>query len=261
MKKILVFLLALTLTIGLCACGAQDFVKEIDPADETVDTAALSANADKASAYIENIVDVTKMTSQTDDQGTAIQKNWSYEEAPDGVDFPMEITIDGDPITIKETKISEIKALGFDVEIGKEYETVQPQSNYSFSITKDSKSAAVSVDNNTDQPQNIDDMPVSGFQGSFNEFSLDFTYSGLNGESALKDVIAAIGAPNDLSLTADSFGTKIDVNYLFEGTEGGFQTSENLTVSLAYNAENNTAAVSDISIHTFVYTEAADAAE
>ena len=67
MKKVLVLLLALTLIVSLCACGANKVV-DVNPTVSSDGAAAIRADFEKAKAFVEANIDMKNMEAQDQDQ-------------------------------------------------------------------------------------------------------------------------------------------------------------------------------------------------
>lgn len=250
MKKLIILALTFALILSLCACGAEDIIKEVDPADSTVSTEELRTNLDSATAYVEAAVDTSGMTAQdVDDQGTTLYKSWLYDSETVNDKIPMEVEIDGKTITINKTTVAELKEMGFTIEL--DSETIEPNLTQGFTINKDGKYCNLSVYNDSDKAVKADGMTVCEFQGSTDEFNLEFIYSGLKKGSTLEEVIKALGTPHmDINICSDSlFGTTIDLDYFCETVSDGISDADTLSIHLVYDAEKNTATLGSLQLH------------
>jgi len=229
MKKTLALFLLLALVICLCACGSNP------------EAAAVKKDFDKAVKYTESIIDTDKMTSSVREKndGIYLTKFWRSENDENIMDIGLDVEVNGHIITLGKTKVSEIRDMGFEINSG--FETLKPGEAASISIAKDGKYIPFDTDTNeTDAEISIDDMTLSAFIGEVEEDTLPYSYKGFKPGSSLQEVVDAIGAPNyAASLSTDSDGTRIAMDYLNESTEGDKQVAISLMMELIYNVETD----------------------
>ena len=250
MKKIITLMLIAALAFTLFACGAKEPIAK-DTTDESVDTAAVRESFDKASDYIESVIDTTGMTSsvQDDDGGKNLYKTWQYDKEADNADISLEVEIGGSTVTVGTTTIADLKALGFDAELSND--TVEANTEFGFSATKDGKFCNMSVDNSTDKAQKAEDLPISNVSGAPEEFgALSFVYKGLKVGSSIDDVINTLGIPNSgISLSSGDSGTTFSLTYCSSETnDDKTVTDVNLVFDFTYDSQANTATVSSFNL-------------
>ena len=249
MKKIITLMLIAALALTLFACGSKETIVK-DTTDESVDTAAVRENFDKASDYIESVIDTKGMTSSVqDDDSSNLYKSWQYDKEADNADISMEVEIGGSTVIVGTTTIPELKALGFDVQL--ENDTIEANTEYGFSATKDGKFCNMSVDNSSNKAQKAEELPISSVNGASEDLgAASFVYKGLKVGSSLNDVINALGTPNSgISLSAGDSSTTFSLNYYSQDTEDDKTATDiNLVIDMVYDAQNNTAAVSSFNL-------------
>ena len=255
MKKLTALFLILTLAVALCACSATSPPNPEENILPKADIAAIRENYDKASAYIEATFKPEGMTvsEQDEDGGVYLYKYWSKENT-DSADFTNDIEIDGKTITIGETPVKDLEGLGFEISKGKE--TVEPNEITSVTLTKGNKTCVLSTaDTMSDKAVPIDDTIVGAVSASFSDYSLPFTYSGLDSKSTPADVIDKLGTPNStINLSSDNDGSIIELVYTKTSKEGDVVTDVNLLIDLRYDADQNNASISSVDISAITYT-------
>ena len=248
MKKILVLFLALIIAAGVCACGAP---KATDPGstEAQMDKAAIREAFNKATAYIESNIDMSKMTKSTqdDDNGNDLYNYWSS-DGGNNATFSNEILIAGNAVEIGKTTVKDTES--FDLEVSKSQKTVKPNEFVSVELTKNGKTCMLMTgDNLTGKEANIDDMPIGSVSAAFDEYALPFKYGGLTDKSTLKDVISLIGEPNNtVNLSVSQTGSVIDVCYTKTTKDAGMTIDDNLTVFLYYDAASDSAMVKSVQL-------------
>lgn len=250
MKKVSVLLLALTLIVSLCACGAPKVV-DTQATEAPADTAAIKANLEKGAAYIESVANTKDMTVNLQNEDPAyLYQTWINNDQNAEDDVALDIVIGDKTFTVGITTLPELREMGFTMESAPE--KVDPQTSYSFSINKDKKYADISIDNFTDQAQNADELVVSQVQCTNGPYALEFAYKELTIGSTFEDVLKALGTPRDIiSLTADSTGTEIELSYFREAVDGDKATNDNLSLHFAYDVDSNKATMTSINLqHT-----------
>ena len=254
MKKLTALFLILTLAAALCACSATPPPNPEENILPKADIAAIRESYDKASAYIEATFKPEGMTvsEQDEDGGVYLYKYWSKENT-DSTDFTNDIEIDGKTITIGETPVKDLEGLGFEISKGKE--TVEPNEITSVTLTKGNKTCVLSTaDTMSDKAVPIDDTIVGAVSASFSDYSLPFTYSGLDSKSTPADVIDKLGTPNStINLSSDNDGSIIELVYTKTSKEGDVVTDVNLLIDLRYDADKNDASISSVDISAITY--------
>ena len=244
MKKLTALFLILTLAAALCACSATPPPNSEENILPKADIAAIRESYDKASAYIEATFKPEGMTvsEQDEDGGVYLYKYWSKENS-ENADFTNDIEIDGKTITIGKTAVKDLDGLGFEISKGKE--TVEPNEVTSVTLTKDNKTCILSTsDTMSDKAVPIDDVTVGAVSASFSEYSLPFTYSGLDSKSTPADVI---------DMSSDNDGSIIELVYTKTSKEDDVVTDVNLLIDLRYDADKNDASISSVDINTISY--------
>ena len=95
---------------------------------------------------------------------------------------------------------------------------------------------------------------IGAVSASFSEYSLPFTYSGLDSKSTPADVIDKLGAPNStINLSSDNDGSIIELVYTKTSKEDDVVTDVNLLIDLRYDADKNDASISSVDINTISY--------
>lgn len=254
MKKLTALFLILTLAAALCACSATPPPNPEENILPKADIAAIRESYDKASAYIEATFKPEGMTvsEQDEDGGVYLYKYWSKENS-ENADFTNDIEIDGKTITIGKTLVKDLDGLGFEISKGKE--TVEPNEVTSVTLTKNNKTCILSTsDTMSDKAVPIDDVTVGAVSASFSEYSLPFTYSGLDSKSTPADIIDKLGTPNStINLSSDNDGSIIELVYTKTSKEDDVVTDVNLLIDLRYDAEKNDASISNVDINTNSY--------
>ncbi len=263
MKKIAAFLLIAALTAALCACGSNSQKPDGSSADSGIpgiidvlpegggelSPEDVKNNYDKAFAYVESTIDTTGMTANPDDEQEGYYYcYWFYDEEAENVTFPMDVDVDGARIVVGETLEKDLKGLGFETEVPSE--TAEPDESIGVVINKNGKSAALTLQNNeTGQPVPVADLPVFVFTDTDSEYSIPFTYAGLSSQSTIADVIKVLGKPNSsIHLSSDDISTTIELSYANNVTENDSDIMDSLDLTFIYNAESNTAALSNINL-------------
>ena len=248
MKKMLLLFLSFALILGLCACS-KDIV-EIDPEPTAADTAALQSEFEAACACVESAVDVSKMESDTRDEENGMYRYWNGSgEENDAIS--ADFTLEDNTFTIGKTLISELTALGYKLDINTD--TAGPNTVLSFSITKDDKFFNLSVDNSTDKPQKLSDMPIMQFSGtSPDDGCLAFTYNGVTCGSTLKEALDALGEPKAGITVSTATGSQIQLSYLSVSEEDDLSTSDSLDVYLKYDKESDSATVTSVNFNRMI---------
>lgn len=243
MKKWIIALLLVALTLGLCACGASN----ASNAPTTQNTSDTRKNFDAATTYIESTIDTSKMNSILQDDKDGLYHYWSNNDANANDTVATDIEVGGKTITLGKTTVDELKDLGFTVELSGD--KVQPNTVQGFSITKDNKFSYVGVQNTTDQEQDINKLVVSEFNTIADGSSMEFSYSGINSGSTLEEVIKALGTPqSNVTLSGDQADPTITLDYYNSKTEGDIAITTTLNINLLYNAEQNIATVNNINL-------------
>ena len=233
--------------------GSDTGINILDPQsiisidEEPVDVEAIKANFDKASALVESLVDTSNMTVDNDDQGEdGMYRYWYVDEIPREIKLSDEISIDGKTITIAKTLIKDLSDLGFEVE--KFSDTVNPQEIQSVNINKGDKTFILSsMPNETDQPMQLDDMPVFELNSGSLEYAIPFDYMGITPESKIEDVLDILGVPNSaLNLSSSGVNTSIEFGYVNESREGDKLVNKILSFDFVYDADTDSAHLSSI---------------
>ena len=266
MKKAILLFLTAALACGLIACSGGNTDKSAgnhgDSASShpveyaTVDPSTIRSSFEKGTKLVENSFDVKSMTVQTqdDDGGAALYQYWSPKEETDADSLSKEIELDGHKLTLGETIIGELE--DYDWKLEKSSDTEQPNEVIAITLNKDGKYCAVQPKpNDTDQALSIADLPLSAVITAVKEFSLPYTYSGITAQSTLKDVLDALGTPNKMiTLCSDDTGVSLELNYGTTKRDGNQVTDFTVTIYLTCDTENNTAAVSNLSLSQETYT-------
>ena len=261
MKKTFTTILIILLTISLCARKASTPAAVDTSASDAApaETDQLKDNFEKASAYVESLIDASKTTVMTDDEEAgSLYRYWMYDNAPEQVSFSNEVDVGGTVIAIGKTLEKELEGLGFQVEAS--LDSVQPDEITSVTVNKDGKSSILTLKcNDTDQALPIADLPVYGFTSVYNEYTIPFSYSGLTNESTLADALKLFGEPNSsLNLCADDLGTSIVLSYFNTAQEGETVTTDSLELTFLYQADANTAVFSSIVLSHDTYPAEAE---
>lgn len=262
MKKTFALFLAAILALGLCSCGAPsvDIPEDAQNGEDTatVDTAAISANYEKAVAYLEKTIDTDGMTYSLDNEDPAYMNgNWMWDGEAPATDIPADIEIDGQVITMDKTVVSELKGLGFDVTAE---ETVAPGESQTITLTKGNKFFEVCTGaNETDKAVKTDDEIIRRFIAINDDWRLPFTYSGLTGESELEDIIDALGVPNNsILLSADAYTTSISLEYYQETSAGSQTVMTNMSIYLLYDSATDKTTMGTINYATDIFDYTAE---
>lgn len=248
MKKVLVLLLALTLIVSLCACGANKVV-DVNPTISSDGAAALRADFENAKAFVEANIDMKNMEAQDQDQEdpSYLYQYWFAQDAPN-VEFSLDAELDGQTVTVGKTTVKELKELGF--ELSTDQKVIEPDVSTGLSLSKGDKICNITLANNdTGKELPIDEGVLSEVDMIGNEFGISYVYSGLKDQSSFKDVIDKLGAPNSqVKISSDDSGVSIELSY-FNSTQDGDKTSDkSLTVYFGYDTTNNTATVRQINL-------------
>ena len=258
MKKLICLILAVILTLSLCACGADG--GNTGSGNNTVDPATLQSHVDSASDYIGTVIDTSKLTySDQTDQPNSLYRNWySEDEEPTGNELSMDVELLDKTITVGKTTVKELKELGYNVVT--DVEEVEPNTEIALSIAEYDEFCALTVSNNTDKNQNIMDLPVdSMILGGSEEYSVKYSYKGLTTGSTLEEAIKTLGEPAfGITVMADGPDTTIELNYTNSQIEGDFETSDSLDVYLTYDVEKDAATISNITLRRQIYDYSKD---
>ena len=254
MKKLTALFLILSLAAALCACSATPPPNPEENILPKADISAIRDSYDKASTYIEATFKPRGMTvsEQDEDDGAYLYKYWSKENS-DNADFTNDIEIDGKTITIGKTLVKDLEGLGFEISKGKE--AVEPNEVTSVSLMKDNKTCILSTaDTMSDKAVPIDDVTIGAVSASYSEYTLPFTYSGLDSKSTPADIIDKLGTPNStINLSSDNDGSIIELVYTKTVKEDGVITDVNLLIDLRYDVDQNDASISSVDIAAMSY--------
>lgn len=250
MKRLAALLLAAALTAGLCACnknpGSENATEKAALAQEvsSTDKNLVKANFDKAVAFVESAIDTKDMTAGDNEDEFCMYRDWSYEET-ENTELPDTIEVNGKTITIGKTTVKDLNELGMKLE--KSMEKVPPQTGTAVNLIDDSKTFLLNVDNGTDKTLDIDDMTITGFTTGFKDYTLPYSYSGINYDSTVEDVISKLGKPNsNITVDANDQSATITINYINDVTEGKTVTTDNVSVAFNYDPAKDTAALSSL---------------
>ena len=250
MKRLAALLLAAALTAGLCACnktpGADNPTEKATLAQEvsSTDKNLVKANFDKAVAFVESAIDTKDMTAGDNEDEFCMYRDWSYEEIKN-TELPDTIEVNGKTITIGKTTVKDLNELGMKLE--KSMEKVPPQTGTAVNLIDDSKTFLLNVDNGTDKTLDIDDMTITGFTTGFKDYTLPYSYSGINYDSTVEDVISKLGKPNsNITVDANDQSATITINYINDVTEGKTVTTDNVSVAFNYDPAKDTATLSSL---------------
>lgn len=257
MKKIFAILLIAALAVTLVACGGAKN-NDTDATSAPADTAAIRSVYDKAAAFVDANIDTKdlEVTEQDDDNGTYLCKFWNSTDETASADFTNDIVVDGVTITLGKTTVKELKALdGYTVDLPQD--TIESDTVLGFGLSKDNKSVQLSIiSNDITEAAPVDDFTIDQITCSYSDFSLPFLYSGLDEKATVKDIIEKVGMPNStIQLTVDEQSAVIELNYSRSSKADGLTIDETLTISLNYNADNDTAAVSDVRLSRNTYSD------
>lgn len=255
MKKIITLVLIAALTFTLIACGAEKII-DVNVTTAPADTAAIRENFDKTSAFVEANIDTKDMEVQTDEESESyLYKYWFATEEDTGAEFSKDIDIDGNTVTIGKTIVKDLESFGMDIE--KTADTVQPDEIIGITLSKNNKFFSLSVSTPSSEAAPIDDCVITEASAMNNDYSIDFTYSGLSKSSTLKDVIDALGKPNSsVHISSDEISNSIELSYYSQTAEEGVITDYNLTVYLNYDPAADSADISTISLSCDSHAEA-----
>ncbi len=250
MKRLAALLLAAALTAGLCACnktpGSENATEKAAIVQEVSSTnkELVKANFDKAVAFVESAIDTKDMTAGDNEDEFCMYRDWSYEET-ENTELPDTIEVNGKTITIGKTTVKDLNELGMKLE--KSMEKVPPQTGTAVNLIDDSKTFLLNVDNGTDKTLDIDDMTITGFTTGFKDYTLPYSYSGINYDSTVEDVISKLGKPNsNITVDANDQSATITINYINDVTEGKTVTTDNVSVAFNYDPAKDTAALSSL---------------
>ena len=250
MKRLAALLLAAALTAGLCACnknpGSENATEKAALAQEvsSTDKNLVKANFDKAVAFVESAIDTKDMTAGDNEDEFCMYRDWSYEET-ENTELPDTIEVNGKTITIGKTTVKDLNELGMKLE--KSMEKVPPQTGTAVNLIDDSKTFLLNVDNGTDKTLDIDDMTITGFTTGFKDYTLPYSYSGINYDSTVEDVISKLGKPNsNITVDANDQSATITINYINDVTEGKTVTTDNVSVAFNYDPAKDTATLSSL---------------
>lgn len=250
MKRLAALLLAAALTAGLCACnktpGADNPTEKAARVQEVSSTnkELVKANFDKAVAFVESAIDTKDMMSRDNEDEFCMYRDWSYEETKN-TELPDTVEVNGKAVTIGKTTVKDLNELGMKLE--KSMEKVPPQTGTAVNLIDDSKTFLLNVDNGTDKTLDIDDMTITGFTTGFKDYTLPYSYSGINYDSTVEDVISKLGKPNsNITVDANDKSAAITINYTNDVTEGKTITTDNVSVAFNYDPAKDTAALSSI---------------
>lgn len=250
MKRLAALLLAAALTASLCACnknpGSENATEKAALAQEvsSTDKNLVKANFDKAVAFVESAIDTKDMTAGDNEDEFCMYRDWSYEET-ENTELPDTIEVNGKTITIGKTTVKDLNELGMKLE--KSMDKVPPQTGTAVNLIDDSKTFLLNVDNGTDKTLDIDDMTITGFTTGFKDYTLPYSYSGINYDSTVEDVISKLGKPNsNITVDANDQSATITINYTNDVTEGKTITTDNVSVAFNYDSAKDTAALSSL---------------
>lgn len=249
MKKTIIALLLVALTLGLCACGASNTQKPTEDQATPIPSVA-RRDFEAAATYVESSIDANEMSKTDQDDENGLYRYWTYGGKEANDTFSPEIEIDGKKITLGKTTVNELKELGFECDI--DVETVQPNTVQGITIRKNNKYCNISVQNTAEKEQSIHELAVFQLNVLTDPGFLDFNYGDIKSGSTLEDVIKALGTPrSNITLSGAESGATISLNYNNTVTDGDLETISTLDIDLLYHTEENTAAVKSINLSVY----------
>lgn len=247
MKKLTLLILATILILGTAACGSKETALLYnEPA--TADTAGDRAAFEAASDYVKSAIGTSLVPSSVQDDEDGLTQYWSYngDEANDKIN--LSVTIAGKSITLGKTSVSDLENLGFELDL--KNETVNPNTVFGFTVTKNGKHCNLGAVNNTREAMKLSEMTVTQFNALSNDFNMDYDYNGITTGSTLEDVIKAFGTPkNSITLSSDHGAPTITLSYAASVTEESTAISDTLDITLVYNSANKTASLTNINLN------------
>ena len=256
MRKWFARILIAAFAASLLACGGtNDSEKDASvPAADTAEAGDIRSHFEKASAYVESLIDTTGMEVLTDEEDSEfLCRTWMYEKFISLPEIGREVTVDGKTIVIGETKVRDLPELGF--EVAKFADELGPYEATSVSLQKGRKTFILSPQtNDTDRTLPLDDLPIFSFSATYSEDVIPFSYYGTDERTTLEDLIARWGIPNSsIRVTADSYGTYIELSYQSETADQDWITSDALTFSLNYRPEAGIACLFTVGLDHYYY--------
>ncbi len=250
MKRFCVLLLAILLMAGMCSCAKPEEIIKVD--DSTVNANDNRSDYEKAVAFVEKSLDVSKMSVSTQDEsdGQALYCTWFAQEEQPEFKIDKEVTLaDGQKIVLGTTIVKEVKEMGFTYEIPDEI--LQPDMMYGITLNKDDKWVNTEIQNSTGSEQKAENLPITSIDLMANDSELSkdamsFDYCGIKTGATIDDIIKALGVPNSsVHLSTEMTGCRIELSY------GAVNAS--LSVNLKYDPATDTATFVDINLHQYTY--------
>ena len=267
MKKKTISVISLLMCVifaALClaSCNSADNQKTdtVSSENSSSNTTSIKDVFDMTKAYAESNIDVTGMQLQTDDENEgSLYAYWTFDEPQDNVAMTYDLEIDGNAIKILTTTEKEVEDMGF--EVSKYSDMVEPDESQSVTANKDGKEMVLTLKtNNTKSNIPVGELPVYGFDGYYNEFSLPFSYNGFTDKTTIKDVIGILGNPNsgvDVSVeefSGNEYTSYIKLSYSNIVPSGNTEFSEILTFEFKYDPSTNSETIYCISYSADEYT-------
>jgi len=261
MKKVTAMLLTLAVSLSLCACTnsgpastGSDSESAASSGSQAVSPEKLTDIADKASAYIESVIDTSGMAAETgESEDMYIYRYWNMGEETADAALTDEIEIDGNTIVLGKTTKADLDKMDFKMEGFPE--VLEPGLHTSIILAKDGKNANLALANDSEtESQPVDNIPVNGFTCGSAEFAIPFNYAGVTNSSSIEDVVKLLGAPNsDLHFSTDGEFTEILLSYSMITDKDGAAAQITLGITYLYHPESNTASLYTVLIDKSLY--------
>ncbi|MBR1534115.1 MAG: hypothetical protein IJ639_07105 [Ruminococcus sp.] len=201
---------------------------------------------DKAVAYVNSLMNTAGMTESDDEKEDSEESThmWRYDTETENSDFPLDVTVLEQKISIGTTTVKDLRESGLTLEADEE--TVEPQGKVDIDIRGESGGKIrVCAKNFTDKAENIDNLQITEIHSNDGETGLTYTYNGVSEGDDLKAILDAFGTPNDYAaVNAWEYGTMVYLNY--KRDEGN--THDSMGFILQYDAEKNVATLLNFGI-------------
>lgn len=266
MKRIVTFLIvAAMMATVLTACGGSSEEKTTKEESAALQTTTEGNNentdkadyvspyredCDKAVTYVNSLMNTEGMT-ESDDEDEEDEESthfWRYDTETENSDFPIDVTVIDQKITIGTTTVKDLREAGAMLDVAQD--TVEPSDKADIDIMGESSGKMrVCVKNFTDKTESIDNLPIIEIHSNDGEYAVPYTYNGISEGDNLKAILDAFGTPNDSAYVVSwDYGTLVYLNY--KRDEGN--THDHMGFILQYDAEKDVATLLNFGIERTV---------
>lgn len=255
MKKLAAIMTMVMLALCLGACGASRPAEPEGPSSNNGSGSAeeIRTNFEGAVAYVDALIDTSKMSIQSDEEETTLYRFWTKNEEEAAV-LSETAELDGSAITIGVTTAKDLDAMGFD-RVERAVEMVAPDEVVSVTVYKGTLvNFLVLKQNVSNEPVPIDELPITEVHAGMRDYTLPFNYCGLTHDSTFADAVNLFGTPSSINLSADDFGTTLELTYYGEEKpDGDAVTTDTLSIAFRYDMATDTTVLTSATLSQIRY--------